>query len=305
MLRKLLYAVALILVAGGVFWLVTEPERLDAATLAGLRPGDPERGERIFQIGGCASCHARRGAKGAAELELAGGLALETSFGTFVAPNISPDPEHGIGTWEEADFINAVMRGVSPEGEHYYPAFPYTSYARMEPQDVADLFAYLKTLPPVAENAAAHTLSFPFTLRRGLGLWKRLYLSEEPVISFATGAPEEVLRGRYLVEGAGHCGECHTPRSFIGGLKDDRWLAGAPALEREGTVPNITPSRDGLGSWSPADIVYYFETGFTPDFDSVGGTMAAVQENLAKLPAEDREAIAAYLKAVPEVGKSE
>ncbi|MCT7373463.1 cytochrome c [Chelativorans salis] len=303
--RKLLYAAVLILVVGGVFWFATEPERLDAATLAGVQPGDPDRGERIFQIGGCASCHVRPDAEGEAELELAGGFALETAFGTFVAPNISPDPEHGIGAWEAADFANAMMRGVSPEGEHYYPAFPYTSYARMKLQDVADLFAYLKTLPPIAEDAPSHTLSFPYTLRRGLGLWKLLYLSEEPVVTFPVGAPEAVLRGRYLVEGPGHCGECHTPRFFTGGLKGDRWLAGARALEGEGSVPNITPSEEGLRSWSPGDIVYYFETGFTPDFDSVGGAMVAVQENLAKLRAEDREAIAAYLKAVPIRASSE
>lgn len=297
--RLLLGAVLLAAAGGGLFWLVTRPQPLDPALLDGLQPGDAQNGERIFHLAGCASCHAPPGAEGGARLSLAGGHALKTPFGTFVAPNISPHVEDGIGGWDVADFANAVMRGISPQGAHYYPAFPYTSYARMEVQDVADLFAYLKTLPPVAGRADGHTLSFPYTVRRGIGLWKRLHLDAAPVVEFPAGAPEEVLRGRYLVEGPGHCGECHTPRSLDGGLDTGRWLAGAPSLEGEGTVPDITPSADGLGAWSPADIVYYFETGFTPDFDSVGGTMVAVQENLARLPDEDRQAIAAYLKAIP------
>jgi len=287
--------------AGAAFWFLTAPDRLDETALSGLQPGDVARGERIFWAGGCASCHGRPRAEGEARMELAGGEALKTAFGTFVAPNISPDPENGIGAWSEADFANAMLRGVSPEGEHYYPAFPYPSYARMEPQDVADLFAFIKTLPPVAERPPGHDLSFPFTMRRGIGLWKLLYLHPEPVIALDEGASDLALRGRYLVEGPGHCGECHTPRSAAGGPDYSRWLAGAVAAEGEGTVPNITPSEDGIGSWSESDIAYYLESGFTPDFDSVGGAMADVQRNMARLPAEDREAIAAYLKAVPPI----
>ncbi|WP_309084113.1 cytochrome c [Chelativorans sp.] len=299
MRRVLLILAAAIIVAGAAFWFLTEPELLDGSALSGLQPGDPARGERFFFAGGCASCHTAPG-EGATELQLGGGGALETEFGTFIAPNISPDPENGIGAWSEADFANAMLRGVSPDGEHYYPAFPYTSYARMEPQDVIDLFAFIKTLPPVAERAPDHTLSFPFTLRRGLGLWKRLYMHPEPVIALDANASESVVRGRYLVEGPGHCGECHTPRDFVGGLKYDQWLAGGDAFEGEGRVPNITPG-GGIGSWSEGDIAYYLESGFTPDFDSVGGSMVPVQKNMARLPAEDREAIAAYLKAVPAV----
>ncbi|WP_274424929.1 c-type cytochrome [Chelativorans sp. YIM 93263] len=300
MLRKSLYViVALVVAAGAAFWLLTQPERLDGSALAAAGPGDPDRGERVFWAGGCASCHARPDAEDDALLELAGGRALETDFGTFIAPNISPDPEHGIGDWSEADFANAMMRGVSPEGEHYYPAFPYSSYARMDEQDVADLFVYLNALPPVAEAAPANELSFPYNIRRGIGLWKLLYMHDQPVVDLPADAPEEVLRGRYLVEGPGHCGECHTPRNFMGGQNFDRWLAGAPMMEGEGSAPDITPSEDGLGSWSAGDIAYYLESGFTPDFDVVGGAMADVQRNMARLPDEDRRAIAAYLKAIP------
>ncbi len=272
-------------VAGG--WALSAPEKPEPAELP---PGDAVAGERVFWAAGCASCHAAPQASGDAMLELAGGVELESEFGTFVAPNISTDPNHGIGGWSVSDFANAVRRGVSPDGRHYYPAFPYTSYSRMSDGDVADLFAFMQTLPAVGTDAAAHRVSFPFSVRRGVGLWKRLYLNDEPQVALA-GAREEVVRGQYLVEALGHCGECHTPRVMTGGLETDRWLGGRP---------NITPGGD-IADWSEEDIAAYLETGFTPDFDSAGGRMAAVVRNMARLPAEDREAIAAYLKAVPAV----
>ncbi len=288
---------AAVVVAAG--WVLSAPTRLDAAALAGLGQGDAGRGKRIFYAGGCASCHARPKAQGDAQLELAGGVELKTALGTFVAPNISQDKTDGIGAWSVQDLANAMLQGVSPSGEHLYPAFPYTSYARMKPADIADLYAFLKTLPAVAGKAPPHRLSFPFDVRRGLGLWKRLYLSREPVIDFPTGAPALVLAGRYLVEGPGHCGECHTPRNFMGGSKKGQWLAGAVAAEGDGVVPNITSGSGGIGDWSADDIANYLETGFTPDFDTVGGAMVDVQKNMAQLTPEDRAAIAAYLKSVP------
>jgi mono/diheme cytochrome c family protein len=286
-------------IGAAAFWLLTEPKRLEAATLAQLGAGDATRGERIFWAGGCTSCHARPKSEGDARLELAGGLQLNTPFGTFVPPNISSDREDGIGSWSAEDFANAMMRGVAPDGSHLYPSFPYTSYARMNPADVADLYAFMKTLPAVTGKAPSHSLSFPFNVRRGIGLWKLLYLSGEPVIALAPDAPENVRLGRYLVEGPGHCGECHTPRDFAGGTDKARWLSGAVAAEGEGIVPNITSGEGGIGDWSEGDIASFFETGFTPDFDSVGGSMVAVQRNLTRLHPADREAIAAYLKAIP------
>ncbi|MDX8499385.1 cytochrome c [Mesorhizobium sp. VK4C] len=298
-LKKLVGAVIVLGGAGAIAgWALSAPARLDAVATAQLGPGDAARGKRIFNAGGCTSCHARPGSKGDARLELAGGLELKTPFGTFVPPNISQDQKDGIGAWSEADFANAMLKGVSPSGEHFYPAFPYASYARMKPADVADLYAFMKTLPAVAGKAPGHKLSFPFNIRRGIGLWKRLYLSPEPVIALPDGAPDKVLAGRYLVEGPGHCGECHSPRDFAGGVKKAEWLAGAVAAEGKGVVPNITPD-GGTKDWSESDIANYLETGFTPDFDSVGGAMVEVQRNMAQLTADDRAAIAAYLKAVP------
>ncbi len=280
------------------FWFLTIPNRLGADELAQLGTGDAKRGERIFWAGGCTSCHARAKSEGPARLELAGGLQLSTPFGTFVAPNISSDAKDGIGSWSVEDFANAMMRGVSPDGAHLYPAFPYASYARMKPQDIADLHAFLKTVPPVAGKAADHRLAFPFNIRRGLGLWKLLYLGGDPVVALPADAPEPVKLGQYLVEGPSHCGECHTPRDFAGGVKKGEWLAGAVAAEGDGIVPNITSGEGGI-SWSESEIADFLETGFTPDFDSVGGSMVEVQKNMAQLSDEDRQAIAAYLKAVP------
>ncbi|SJZ80749.1 c-type cytochrome [Consotaella salsifontis] len=301
--RLLLILIVLLALGAGLFFWLTEPTRMESAALAEQDSGDAKRGERVFWLAGCESCHARPDAKGEAQLELAGGLPLKTDFGTFYAPNISPDPDDGIGRWTFADFANALQRGVDPEGRHLYPAFPYTSYVRMKHEDVADLWAFMKTLPQVKGRAPDHELSFPFNIRRGIGLWKLAFLSSNPVVTLPASASDAARAGQYLVEGPAHCGECHTPRRFAGagGLDHARWLGGAPNPEGEGKVPNITPAADGLGSWSADEIAEYLATGFTPDFDTVGGAMVAVQENMAKLPDEDRQAIAAYLKAVPAV----
>jgi mono/diheme cytochrome c family protein len=301
LISRLLRALAPVLVVV-VFaaWWITRPQTIAAADLPDHRP-DRAAGERIFWAGGCASCHASpvdgKRAKGDDKLLLGGGLELDTPYGVFRVPNISPHADDGIGVWTLTDFVNAMQRGVSPDGRHYYPSFPYTSYARMPVEDVMDLKAYLDTLPPVEGRVEAHSLGFPWSVRRGVGAWKRLYLGTEPV---AQGkSPTLVERGRLLVEGAGHCGECHTPRDRFGGLIRERWLAGAPNPEGKGRIPNITPAGENISDWSAADIAYYLESGFTPDFDTVGGSMVAVQENMAKLSAEDRAAIAAYLQALP------
>ena len=283
--------------AAGLFYL-TLPAPLPEQHWAGLGEPDGANGERMFWAGGCVSCHAAPGAEGDAKLTLSGGLALKSPFGTFNVPNISPDETAGIGGWTLAQFGNAMTRGVGPQGEHLYPSFPYNSYARMTAKDVNDLFGFIKTLPKSDNVAPPHELPFPFNQRIALGGWKLLFFSDGPRAPLsATG--DQVKRGQYLVEGPGHCGECHTPRNALGGFETDAWLAGAPNPEGEGRIPNITPGSKSMGAWSETDIVNYLETGFTPEFDTVGGSMVEVQHNMAKLPAGDREAIAAYLKAVP------
>ena len=253
-------------VAGGAFWLATVPRGVPAAELAAMPTGDAARGETMFWIGGCASCHAVARAQGDERLRLGGGQRLASDFGTFVVPNISTHPVDGIGAWTVADFADAMLRGVSPDGRHYYPSFPYASYVRMDLGDVADLWAFMQTLPAVEGVAPDHELAFPYSLRRGVGLWKLAFLSAAPVVAVDPGEPIPV-RGRYLVEGPGHCGECHTPRNFAGAMETTRWLAGAPNPDGEGRIPNITSGAGGIDDWSAADLVYYFQSGFTPEFE--------------------------------------
>lgn len=281
--------------AAGGFLVLTAPAMIDPNFGQGQTP-DAAAGQLVFSAGGCVSCHAAPGAKDDAKLVLSGGLPFASDFGTFYAPNISSDDEHGIGAWTINEFARAVTKGVSPESRHYYPAFPYTAYTHLTAQDVTNLFAYMQTLPASVTPSKAHDVSFPFNIRRGLGLWKKLFGSDEYVL--AGQQSDQVARGRYLAEGLAHCGECHTPRNAVGGLKRDAWLSGAPNPSGKGKIPNITPA---ALDWSEADLVEYFTSGFTPDYDSAGGEMAEVISNLAQLPERDRAAIAAYLKAIPAV----
>jgi len=278
-------------------WILSAPRSLPQSAFAGLGEPDLAHGEEMFWAGGCTSCHAAPRSQGEDKLILSGGLALNSDFGIFYAPNISTDPEAGIGGWSFTDFANSMKEGVDPAGRHLYPSFPYTSYTRIRMDDLNDLWAFMKTLPASSNVAPDHELGFPFNIRRALGLWKWLNLTDRSAVDLS-GADEQVLRGQYLVEGPGHCGECHTPRDLIGGLKLDVWLSGADNPDGEGIIPNITP-HGAFASWTAGDIAYYLESGFTPDFDTVGGSMVSVQANMAMLPAEDRQAIAAYLKAIP------
>ncbi|CAL78833.1 Diheme cytochrome c-type [Bradyrhizobium sp. ORS 278] len=295
MLRRLLLALCVLGVAGlSVFWWLTQPSTI--ALAAAARAPDMANGQEIFNIGGCASCHQVPNQPD--RLKLGGGLPLESPFGTFYAPNISPDPTDGIGRWSEADFVNAVLRGVSPGGGHYYPAFPYTSYAGAKVDDVRDLFAYMKTLPPVSGASRPHDLPFPFNIRRTVGVWKLLFFDDKPFVADASRSAEW-NRGAYLVNTLGHCAECHSPRNLLGGIKTAQRLAGGPDPEGHGFVPNIT--QKGLADWSESDISYFLETGQLPDGDSAGGSMARVIRNTSQLTPEDRKAMAIYLKSLPPV----
>lgn len=286
---------ALAVLGAAAAGVVLRPQRLPAETFAGLT-ADAGRGAQVFWAGGCASCHAAANATGDAKLLLAGGEAFPSPFGTFYAPNISTDQEAGIGGWSVEALGDAMMRGVSPEGSHYYPAFPFVSYAKATPQDIVDLHAFLATLPADPTPSKPHDLRFPFNIRLALGGWKFLFFDPDggPVLTGKLTPEEE--RGRYLVEGLGHCAECHTPRNRLGAMEQGRWLAGGPKPDGKGSFPNITPAKL---DWSAGDIVEYLRSGFTPEYDSAGGQMALVIENTAQLPESDRAAIAAYLKKVP------
>ena len=277
------------------FWFLTIPQTVTAAALGAHTP-DLANGKTMFQIGGCASCHAVP--KQPDRTRLGGGLALGSPFGTFYVPNISPDPKDGIGGWSEVQFVTALNKGTSPSGEHYFPSFPYTSYQRMTFADLRDLFAYLKTLPPVAGTVRDHDLPFPFNIRRTLGGWKLLFLDGTP---FKPDPAQSAQwnRGAYLVNGPGHCAECHSPRNALGGIESGMRFTGGPAPDGQGGVPNITQFK--LKDWSVADIADMLDTGMTPDADSVGGSMVDVVRNTSQLSKADREAMAVYIKSLPAV----
>lgn len=277
------------IVVAGVGWVATRPAPL-AQDIAAGHTADAAHGATVFAAAGCASCHTAP--EGQDKQLLVGGMSFVSDFGTFYAPNISPGSA-GIGGWDLPQFARAVREGVSPEGGHYYPAFPYGAYVKMTDADVADLFAYMQTLPTSDTPSRTHDVGFPFNIRRGLGVWKQLYLDRTYVMADSDDA--QLTRGRYLVEALAHCGECHTPRGALGGLDRAQWLTGAPNPSGKGKIPGITPAQL---DWSESDLVEYFTSGFTPEYDSAGGSMVAVVENLAKLPVEDRQAIAAYLKAL-------
>ncbi|TCL76068.1 cytochrome c [Rhizobium sp. BK251] len=298
LIRILLCLVGLVVLGAAGFYFITAPDPLPESHWANLGAPDLKNGEMVFWAGGCDSCHAAPGAQGDAKLVLAGGLALTSPFGTFHVPNISPDEKAGLGSWTLAEFGNAMKRGVGRNGEHLYPSFPYGSYSRVSDKDINDLWGFLKTLPTSSNIVPPHELRFPYNIRLALGGWKFLYFNDQPRVALAN-PDDTVKRGQYLVEGLGHCGECHTPRDSLGGFLKDEWLAGAPNPEGRGRIPDITPGSQAVGAWSAGDITTYLQTGFTPDFDSVGGSMVDVQQNIAHLPAPDIEAIAAYLKAIP------
>lgn len=297
MLRKLIVAGAVALVIGlAAFWFLTIPATVPASALGPYTP-DLANGKVMFYAGGCASCHAVP--KQEDKTRLGGGLGLRSPFGTFYVPNISSDRTDGIGAWNEAQFVTAMVKGTSPTGEHLFPAFPYTSYQRMNFNDLRDLFAYLKTLPAITGKVREHDVPFPFNIRRTLGLWKLLFLDGQP-FSPDPSQSAQWNRGAYLVNGPGHCAECHSPRNILGSIKRGERFTGGPSPDGQGGVPNITQQK--LKNWTVNDIADTLTTGMTPDADFVGGNMAEVVRNTAQLSAADREAMATYIKSLPAAG---
>jgi mono/diheme cytochrome c family protein len=302
MKRTIAIVIGFALLAATGFVILTSPEMVHA----GLEPipaGQPDlaNGRTMFYAGGCASCHATPDQDD--KTRLGGGLALHSPFGTFYAPNISPHPRDGIGGWTPEQFLRAMRGGVSPEGRHYYPAFPYTSYQRMAPADVRDLFAFIRTVPAVEGRVRGHDLRFPFSIRRGLGLWKLAFLDGR-MFQPDSAKSASWNRGAYLTEGPGHCAECHSPRNALGVIPAERRFSGGPNPERKGWVPNITPDATGIKGWTRSDVVEVLTSGLTPFGDSVGSNMASVVRNTAQIPEADRAAIAEYLLSLPpQVGR--
>ena len=296
MKRVLVLLLVLAALGGAAFWFLTSPDR-QSAGLEPIPQGDPDlaNGETVFYAGGCTSCHAVPEHED--KLRLGGGYPLRSPYGTFYVPNISPHPRDGIGSWTAEQFARAMRAGVSPDGRHYYPSFPYTSYQRMSAADLRDLFAFIKTLPPVEGRVRDHDLPFPYSVRRGLGLWKLAFLDGE-LFRPDPARSASWNRGAYLAEGPGHCAECHSARNALGVIPAESRYAGGPNPEGgRGWVPNITPH--GLKDWTRSDVEEILSSGMTPEGDFVGSTMSAVVGNTSKLPDADRSAMAEFILSLP------
>jgi mono/diheme cytochrome c family protein len=281
------------------------------AVLAGCAPDRPvpvapapppddtavARGAVLAAAANCAGCHTDATHGGA---RFAGGKAIETPFGAYYSRNITPDPEHGIGRWSDGDFLRALREGLSPSGAHYFAAFPFAAFTGMTDRDILDIFAYLRSQPPAPTANRAHDVGFPFDVRLSMVLWRALYFTEGPLAQ-DPAHDAEWNRGAYLANAVAHCGECHTPRTALGGLDATRRFAGARLAGPDPkTVPDITPQRgDGIASWSLDDIARVLKDGTTPIGDTVAAPMSEVVEGTAQLSDADRRAIAVYLKALP------
>jgi mono/diheme cytochrome c family protein len=266
-----------------------------AASL-GFAQGDAKRGEYVAKAGGCLGCHTEEKEKAA---PYAGGRALKTPFGTFYGPNITPHPEAGIGRWTEADFMRALREGRRPDGAHYFPAFPYPSFTLIADADVRDLWAYLRTLPASSRQSEPHDLGLLYRWRFLVGIWKWLFFTQGPFVP-DPGKSAELNRGRYLATALGHCGECHTPRNFLGAPKKSQFLAG-----EKDVAPNLTPTR--LKNWGDADLRNFLTTGLTAEGDVPAKEMGEVISNTtSQLTPQDLNALIAYLRSLPplpEAGK--
>jgi mono/diheme cytochrome c family protein len=294
--RRTAAALVALLVAGAAaFWALTRPSPLPAAAIP-AHAVDLRNGETLYHAGSCLACHkSPDGAPGADRGLPSGGTPFPTPVGTFYPQNLTPDPETGLGRWSETDFVNAMRRGISPSGTHYFPAFPYASYRSMTMPDLLDLRAFLKSLPPVSSPPRDAEVPLLPLARRAVGLWKRIAFRRPPW-SPEPGHPPSWTRGAYLVSAPGHCGECHTPKDRLMVADESRHLAGGPHPGGEGKVPSLRGLLARKKYADAADLVLALQNGETLGYEGLSsGGMAAIQANLARLPEADVRAIADYL----------
>ncbi|MDI3325820.1 c-type cytochrome [Pontibacterium granulatum] len=292
MKKTLLYSFTLTALAA-IAWVSLPLSANIDKTQINAEAGNVARGAYLARASGCIACHTNIEAGGPA---LAGGAPLKTPFGTFYAPNLTTDKQHGIGNWTLEDFATALRSGISPEGSPYYPAFPYDFYTKLSDQDIADLWAAFQTVPSVNTASTPHELSFPFNVREGLNLWQSLFFKAGRYKP-SEGEEEQFNRGKYLVESAAHCAACHSPRNLFGALDEDNSFAGSQSmLEGEGSIPAITPEALKAAGWSQSDLSYALKSGIKPDGDVFGGSMGeVVRDGTAFLQKQDLDAVAHYL----------
>jgi mono/diheme cytochrome c family protein len=281
----------------GTFWVLSEPRAIAQSDLP-QHVADVANGERLYHAAGCISCHKAGPDVVGAEGLPAGGTPFKTPIGTFYPPNLTPDAETGLGGWTDVQFVNAVQRGLSPEGEHLVPAFPYTSYAHMKTEDVLDIRAYLNSLPAINAPEKRPDLPFEPLLRRAIGIWKLMGLDPTPIAPVAAQT-ESWNRGAYLVNSAGHCNECHTPRGLFMLPDWTHKFAGGPHPDGQGKVPSLLDLVGRKKYIDAADLSMAFANGEIMGYeDMASGGMGDVQSNLSKLPQSDIDAVAEYVASL-------
>ncbi len=296
LLKKILTLVLVVLIAtvGGLYWLGTRDDTstgpaatADAGTLV-------ERGRYLAQAGNCMACHTSRGGKA-----LAGGTPIPTPFGTVYGPNITPDEKTGIGTWTADDFWQALHNGKSKDGTLLYPAFPYTEYTRITRADADALYAYLRSVPPVSQPNRPPDMAFPYDQRALLAAWRALYF--KPGVQEAdAGQSVQWNRGRYLVEGLGHCAACHTPRNSLGATRSSEAFTGGIIPVLDWYAPPLTNDRQtGMGRWTAADIAALLKTGISAHSSASGPMAEVVLGSTQHLTDDDALAIGVYIKSLP------
>ena len=278
----------------------------NAAAAQDTAGGDPsERGRYLAAAGNCTTCHTVPGG-----VPYAGGVAFETDFGTIYSTNITPHAEAGIGAWTEDQFIRAMHEGIAADGTRLYPAFPYPSFTKVSDEDLKAIFGYLKTIPPSASRPPENKMGFPYNQRGLMSIWNALFFEPGRYAPDASQSAE-YNRGGYLVEGLTHCGTCHTPRNFLGGLKTDQALSGGsyldevePGVKRPWSAVNLTPASDGLAAWSQEDIVSYLKTGHGSRAGTFGPMNDVIVNSTARLSDADVKAMAVYLKGLAPIERA-
>ncbi len=299
-------AVVVLALSAGVLFLSNQPSENGPVVAAENNQADLiARGQYLVTAGNCASCHTVGGGG-----FMAGGLAFETPFGKLYSTNITPDPETGIGSWSDREFLNSMRYGLRPNGEHLYPAFPYTAFTKTSDADIAAMYAYLQNIPAVKRTAAANELTFPFNVRSLLPFWKFLFLDAGEFEPDETKS-EEFNRGAYLVEALGHCSACHSPRNFLGAEKTGLAMSGGEYLDRVSagkhrpwSAPNLTATDRGLALWAKQDVADYLKTARNGFIESFGPMNEVIMNSTRHLSESDIDSMAEYLTSIPGISES-
>jgi mono/diheme cytochrome c family protein len=302
--RRLTAIAAILVVFAGVGAYLFWPERISVAPEIATLDASVEKGQYLATIGNCKTCHTARNGK-----PFAGGVRFESAFGVLYSTNITADAETGIGRWSYDSFYRALKHGVRPDGTPLYPAFPYTSFAKLRAADIASIYLYMRTIEPVRASVKENDLNFPYNLRFALRAWNKLFHAPS---AYAADPAQSAQwnRGAYLTQGLAHCGACHTPRNFLGAERNALALSGGtlydrvrPGEYRQWFAVNLTPAKSGLSAWSEDSIASYLRQGECAHAVVHGPMTDVVMNSTRYLNDGDARAIAHYLKSIPAAGE--